>query len=569
MHQDSDSLLTLNLDNNFQPKNNDSSKRSSIFSKGNRFFLFLFLLVFLAGFAIRIYRIGEMSLWWDELITGKYAQRVLETGMPLSPSGLVVYWRGAIYTYTVSLSMLIFGHNEFSVRLPSVVFGMIVSVISFFFTYKMTKNKWIALCAMLFLSASPYNVEFSRFARFYIINAGLFLISIWLFWIGFIQKNFKWKIVSTFIFILMLHTVQLGAIYLSLFGVLFLRDIFLLINRDHWRIDENRFQLKENILFFSLSVLIFFVGNFFELFWPNSFDEVTLASDYFGEAPSRSWSWLQWPNWNLIRFFHENYIPMYVTLLGFVLGCFDFIKAIRKREEISFGCYITLVTVLSILLYEITSRGVIGARIFLFAEALIVIVTVATFYRALYLIKGKLLRTIMVYALMAMLGFNLFPQVMQSVNRKYGDSVKKDAFRNTKVASFRPDNKTTYKFIRERKKPDEIWINLMNNNYFESGAVPDIVINENPKWYRNAVVGDDKGFYERSELSKYISSTTDLEEYIHKNKSKGIWFTVNGQSVDLPYTKHIDKLFDDFLEKNQDKIMYRSPDGISKVFFFN
>jgi hypothetical protein len=64
------------------------------------------ILTMMVGLIIRLYRLGELGLWWDEFATGTYVRRILETGTPSYPSGLGYYWRGVAYHYIVSFFTL-------------------------------------------------------------------------------------------------------------------------------------------------------------------------------------------------------------------------------------------------------------------------------------------------------------------------------------------------------------------------------------------------------------------------------------------------------------------------------
>src|SRR6476620_6411863 len=64
-------------------------------SPNNKFpYKWLMLLVVIVALVLRFIKLGELSLWWDELITGSIVKIMRTNGLiPYFPSHLQVYWR--------------------------------------------------------------------------------------------------------------------------------------------------------------------------------------------------------------------------------------------------------------------------------------------------------------------------------------------------------------------------------------------------------------------------------------------------------------------------------------------
>lgn len=154
--------------------------------------LILAIIILLAAF-LRFYQLGANppSLDWDETAHGYNAYSILKTGrdeygykFPLSFRSFDDY-KPPIYTYLVVPSVAVFGLNDFAVRLPSAILG----VLAVLFTYLMVKELFrftpgvmsrfrpentpgvgpsapgaIALLAAFFLAISPWHLQFSRVA---------------------------------------------------------------------------------------------------------------------------------------------------------------------------------------------------------------------------------------------------------------------------------------------------------------------------------------------------------------------------------------------------------------------
>lgn len=166
------------------------------FTKKHKTSLILVIIIVLAAF-LRFYQLGQNppSLDWDETAHGYNAFSILKTGRDEYGYKLPLYFRSfddykpPIYTYLVVPSVAVFGLNDFAVRLPSAVLG----VLAVLFTYLMVKelfilrtspakpgesrsstitqgkfsinsNNTIALLSAFFLAISPWHLQFSRVA---------------------------------------------------------------------------------------------------------------------------------------------------------------------------------------------------------------------------------------------------------------------------------------------------------------------------------------------------------------------------------------------------------------------
>lgn len=140
---------------------------------------FLFLIIVAAVF-VRLFYLGRtpLALEWDEVALGYDAYSILNTGkdqfgqiLPFTFRSLDDY-KPPLYVYATVPSILTFGLNEFSTRLPSALFGIgsvfltyILSLI-IFSNIKNTKTHAIkiALTSAFLLSISPWHLQFSRAA---------------------------------------------------------------------------------------------------------------------------------------------------------------------------------------------------------------------------------------------------------------------------------------------------------------------------------------------------------------------------------------------------------------------
>ena len=134
-----------------------------------------FILICIFAFAIRFYRVSSVppALSWDEVSIGYNAWSILKTGrdehgkyFPLDTFVSYGDYKPTLPVYLTVPFVFMFGLNEISVRLPSVVFG--------------TRS---SLCSLLLFEVSSYfskdNFDLKSEASFALIAAGVLSLSPW------------------------------------------------------------------------------------------------------------------------------------------------------------------------------------------------------------------------------------------------------------------------------------------------------------------------------------------------------------------------------------------------------
>lgn len=132
---------------------------------------FLFLTILLFSALLNLYQIDKNppGLYIDEVSIGVNAYSILKTGKDEYGVKYPLYFRAygeykmPFYIYLTSLSMAIFGKNEFAVRFPSAFFG-ILSIIAYYLLIKeiceeKSRQKF-ALISTFLISISPWFLHF-------------------------------------------------------------------------------------------------------------------------------------------------------------------------------------------------------------------------------------------------------------------------------------------------------------------------------------------------------------------------------------------------------------------------
>ncbi len=115
--------------------------------------------IFILSISTRLYELTLRPLHHDESVNGWFVDQVFQNGFyKYDPSN----YHGPLYFYVLTFFEWVFGRTEWALRMPTVLFGVAVSMTPFLF------QKWIgkraAFIAALIFALSPAEVFFSRYA---------------------------------------------------------------------------------------------------------------------------------------------------------------------------------------------------------------------------------------------------------------------------------------------------------------------------------------------------------------------------------------------------------------------
>ncbi len=120
----------------------------------------------------------EISLYVDEFTTLWAAKRVMASGVPIMPSG-VLYTRGLLATYVTALAGFLAGGLTYTAgRLPSLLFGL-AAIVAIFGAGRREWNSRVGWLAALGLVLLPEAIVWSARARFYAQLQFFALLAMW------------------------------------------------------------------------------------------------------------------------------------------------------------------------------------------------------------------------------------------------------------------------------------------------------------------------------------------------------------------------------------------------------
>ena len=140
----------------------------------------------------------------DEIGAAYAAYSISKTLKDGSNEFLPILWQShggygsPLAVYIPLASIVIFGNNDFAVRLPSAILGSLTIIFIGFLVKELTKNDKLALVTSFLLAVSPWHFSASRWALE--SNYALFFIvlGIYLFFLG-LNKNKQWATVAGFV----------------------------------------------------------------------------------------------------------------------------------------------------------------------------------------------------------------------------------------------------------------------------------------------------------------------------------------------------------------------------------
>jgi Dolichyl-phosphate-mannose-protein mannosyltransferase len=180
--------------------------------------LALFWIALMAvALGLRLPNLGRLGLWGDEGYTAIAVKAILEHGYPVLPTG-GMYLRSVSFLYVDAAAAMIFGLNEFALRLPSVL----ANLGTIWMTYLLASLlvcRTVGLITAVMMVFAGWEIEFARHARMYAAFQFLYICSLYVFYRGFIQGNKVCRWLTTPIWLLTVMVHELGVVLAVLFLV--------------------------------------------------------------------------------------------------------------------------------------------------------------------------------------------------------------------------------------------------------------------------------------------------------------------------------------------------------------
>jgi len=205
------------------------------------------ILILFTAFAMRFYRADTIPYNWDEMTNVRAARGISfdfhHLKLPLintKPEGILSEM------YAVRLGWNIFGESYLGARLPSIIIGLLIILLVYFFVQS-TFGIESALMACLFLALSPFCIVNTRNADLGFAIAAFSFLSLSIFYKGIITSNKK---------LILLTGVIIGLGFLIKESMIFMIPIYIIFL---WISPKYRFWLKNKYLWISFAIAIFMI----------------------------------------------------------------------------------------------------------------------------------------------------------------------------------------------------------------------------------------------------------------------------------------------------------------------
>jgi len=159
-----------------------------------------------------------------------------------------------LFFYLLSASIALFGLNEYSVRIISIIFGTLTIPLIYIFTKRLF-NKHAALLSALCITFLSIGIAWSRQARAYAMLQFFFILSLYFFY-EFIKTRKRQSgllLLATTICAMLTHPLGYMLIPMGAVGLLIFRKEFRLLKKIY---------LRKKVVWFILTLFTFFVVNF-------------------------------------------------------------------------------------------------------------------------------------------------------------------------------------------------------------------------------------------------------------------------------------------------------------------
>lgn len=186
--------------------------------------------IILLAILLRVYRLGEQSLWFDDFIAfGPLRAPDLQTYLSVFRAQFPEHGATPLYYSLQYFASRLIGMSPPLMRLLPITFGVLTVLLSYGFvryllspTIGERKARNVGLITSLCLALSPQHIWYSQELRCYGLVSLLVLMSLWSFMRGYRERRFVWWTVNIIVNALMPLTHLLTVV------IIFLEGLFLL-----------------------------------------------------------------------------------------------------------------------------------------------------------------------------------------------------------------------------------------------------------------------------------------------------------------------------------------------------
>lgn len=202
----------------------------------------LLLGILFIGLFLRVYDLGNESIWLDEGFSIRYANLNLSQIISLRDNGLP-----PLYYIILHWWINLFGDSEFSIRFLSVIFGFL----AIFMMYKIGNqifDKDVGMLSSLLLGLSVFHIHYSQEARTYSLSVLLTLLSMY-FFMKLLKKRSHIALIGYILFSILLMYSHIFGLFIIISQNIYLFTLFLLSKEDYnYKLNLKKWLLIQTVL---------------------------------------------------------------------------------------------------------------------------------------------------------------------------------------------------------------------------------------------------------------------------------------------------------------------------------
>jgi len=147
------------------------------------------LIIIIISFFLKLHYAEEYSTFTDEVMSAIVAKSITQNGIPLLPSN-TIYDRALLHHYLLAIPISLFGMNFISMRINSILLSSLTIWIIYLLGVRVANRKVAIAAALLLALNSIFNLH-SLSGRMYMTYGCFYILSIYFFYRGFIEKENK------------------------------------------------------------------------------------------------------------------------------------------------------------------------------------------------------------------------------------------------------------------------------------------------------------------------------------------------------------------------------------------
>jgi 4-amino-4-deoxy-L-arabinose transferase-like glycosyltransferase len=139
--------------------------------------------------------VAGRSITTDPAISVLAAQSILEHGYPRLPSGFI-YDRAYVPNYSLALMIELFGLNDLSVAIPSLIVGLASLYVTYRIGRDILRRPWLGVAAVALLLGLEINSHYAASPRMYMSLQFFTILAVYSAWRGHVEDDARFRVLT-------------------------------------------------------------------------------------------------------------------------------------------------------------------------------------------------------------------------------------------------------------------------------------------------------------------------------------------------------------------------------------